>query len=281
MHVQFFIPILEALRELGGSATPSELKDKLIEMLDISDEELEEKLKTGIYRIDNQITWSKIYLVRAELIDTSDPVVISLTQEGWTKKPAEGEVVSIFKEIHGNLVRKKGKPKGPKKDAGEDAVVEEIKQPHAQELLEVLRSLPPEGFERLCQRLLRASGFQKVIVRGRSGDGGIDGEGILEINPLVSVKVIFQAKRYQDSVSSSQIRDFRGAMLGRAEKAIFITTGRFTSSAKAEAAREGAVPIELIDGDKLVRLFEQRMLGLKQKVVYEVDLAFFEEFQSR
>lgn len=142
-----------------------------------------------------------------------------------------------------------------------------------------MKSLSPEGFERLCQRLLRASGFKKVEVKGRAGDGGIDGEGILEINPLVSLKVIFQAKRYKEAVSPSLIRDFRGAMQGRAEKGIFITTGRFTQEAKKEAIREGAPPIELVDGEKLVRLFEQRQLGLKPKTVYEIDLSFFDEYR--
>jgi len=276
MHVQFFLPILEALRELGGSATPSELKDKLIETLGITDEELEEKLKNGMSRIDNQITWSKIYLVRAGLLDTSDPEVLSLTEEGLSRELNDNDVLLIFKEIHKGFVSKRGKRK-PQKQV--DLEEPEEKQPHAAELLEILRSLPPEGFERLCQRLLRSSGFKKVIVKGRSGDGGIDGEGILEINPLVSVKVIFQSKRYKDAVSSSQIRDFRGAMQGRAEKGIFITTGRFTSDAKAEAIREGVPPIELVDGDKLVQLFEQRQLGLKQKVIYEVDHSFFDEYR--
>ena len=100
-------------------------------------------------------------------------------------------------------------------------------QPHRRQLLDLLRSLPPDGFERLCQLLLRVSGFNKVEVKGRSGDGGIDGEGMLEINPLVSVKVIFQSKRYKGAVSASQIRDFRGAMQGRAEKGIFITSPKF------------------------------------------------------
>ena len=150
---------------------------------------------------------------------------------------------------------------------------------HEGALLDLLKSLSPEGFERLCQRLLRASGFKKVEVKGRAGDGGIDGEGILEINPLVSLKVIFQAKRYKEAVSPSLIRDFRGAMQGRAEKGIFITTGRFTQEAKKEAIREGAPPIELVDGEKLVRLFEQRQLGLKPKTVYEIDLSFFDEYR--
>ena len=278
MHVQFFLPILESLQGLGGSASLSELKDALIEMMDISEEELEEKLKSGVARIDNQISWNKIYLTKGGFIDTSDPDVWSLTEKGLKMHLTEDDVLKIFKKIHGGFVTKR-QQKTKQNEETESKDFEED-QAHRIKLLEILKSLSPDGFERLCQRLLRASGFKKVVVKGRSGDGGIDGEGILEINPLVSLKVIFQSKRYKDSVSTSQIRDFRGAMQGRAEKGIFITTGRFTTEAKKEAIREGVPPIELVDGHKLVQLFEQKQLGLKPKTVYDIDDSFFDEYRG-
>ncbi|MCB9249141.1 MAG: restriction endonuclease [Ignavibacteriales bacterium] len=145
-------------------------------------------------------------------------------------------------------------------------------------LLEVLRSLPPDGFEKICQRLLRESGFQEVKVTGKSNDGGIDGYGILEINPFVSFNVLFQSKRYKGAVSASQVRDFRGAMQGRADKGIIITTGSFTSEAKKEARRDGAPPIELVDGEKLVEMFEKLQLGVIPKIIYQVDEDFFKEY---
>ena len=146
-------------------------------------------------------------------------------------------------------------------------------------LLPVIKSLSPEGFERLCQRLLREHGFQNVRVTGRSGDGGIDGEGILEINPLLSFKVLFQCKRYQGSVGSGMIRDFRGALVGKADKGIMLTTGSFTMDAKREAVRDGANPIELVDGEKLVRMFEKLELGVKPRIVYEIDIDFFNDYR--
>ncbi|MEK7720624.1 MAG: restriction endonuclease, partial [Bacteroidota bacterium] len=87
------------------------------------------------------------------------------------------------------------------------------------------QNLTPEGFERICQRLLRESGFGKVVVTGQSHDGGIDVFGILEMNPFVSFKVLFQCKRYRGTVSIAQVGDFRNAMIGRAEKGIIMTTG--------------------------------------------------------
>jgi restriction system protein len=143
---------------------------------------------------------------------------------------------------------------------------------------DVLKSPPPGGFERVSQRLLCESGFERVIITGKSGDGGIDGHGILQVNPFVSFTVLLQCKRYAGAVSASQVRDFRGAMMGRADKGI-ITTGTFTTEATKEARRDGAPPIELVDGETLVQMFERLELGVKPKTIYEVDDAFFEEYR--
>jgi restriction system protein len=153
-------------------------------------------------------------------------------------------------------------------------------QEHRAKLLNLIRSLPPGGFERLSQRLLRESGFQQVVVTGRSGDGGIDGIGVLQVNPFVSFNVLFQCKRYQGAVTPSQVRDFRGAMMGRADKGIIITTGTFTLDAKKEARRDGVPPIELVDGDLLVGMFERLELGLSPRATYDVDEKFFEDFKK-
>lgn len=139
--------------------------------------------------------------------------------------------------------------------------------------------MSPAGFERFCQRLLRESGFQEVTVTGRSGDGGIDGIGILQVNALVSFKVLFQCKRYSGSVTVTQVRDFRGAMMGRADKGIILTTGSFTADSRKEAVRDGVPPIELVDGEKLIGMLEKLELGLKPRITYEVDAEFFSTFE--
>jgi restriction system protein len=146
--------------------------------------------------------------------------------------------------------------------------------------MEVLQSLPGAGFERLCRRLLRDAGFEQVSVTGRSGDGGIDGIGILELNAFVSFKVLFQCKRWTGSVPPATVRDFRGAMMGRADKGLILTTSTFTAEAKREAIRDGVPPIELVDGEKLVELFERYQLGLAPIETYRVDEAFFDQFRS-
>jgi restriction system protein len=136
-------------------------------------------------------------------------------------------------------------------------------------LLAVLGKMTPDGFERLAQRLLREAGFTKVEVRGKSGDGGIDGVGVLRVN-LVSFQVYFQCKRWKGSVGSKEIRDFRGALQGRADKGLFITTGNFTSQASDEATRDGAIAIDLIDGDRLCDLLKENRLGVSTEMIERI-----------
>jgi restriction system protein len=137
--------------------------------------------------------------------------------------------------------------------------------------------LTPGAFERLSQRLLRESGFIKVEVRGKSGDGGIDGVGVLRVN-LVSFQVYFQCKKWKGSVGAKEIRDFRGAMQGRADKGLFITTGHFTSQASDEATRDGATAIDLIDGDRLCDLLKEKGLGITTETIerVKIDTPWFE-----
>ncbi|MBU1092734.1 restriction endonuclease [Patescibacteria group bacterium] len=132
--------------------------------------------------------------------------------------------------------------------------------------------MSPDAFERLTQRILRESGFVQVEVTGRTGDGGIDGKGIAKIHGFMSFHVIFQCKKYQGSVSAGDIRDFRGAMVGRADKGLFITTGTFTSAAVKEATRDGAPPIDLVDGEQLAEKLKEFQLGIKTEMIEKVTI---------
>ena len=277
--IRFFKPIIEVLKDIGGSGTVAEVIDHVIEKMMIPESEQEETLKGGQSRVRNQIQWARFYLAQADLIDSSKRGIWSLTEKGLSTDTMTFDSLGIFKKIHKSFSKAK-KPKDlDKPPIGE--LEEEIEPPdHRTNLLNLIKSLPPSGFERLSQRLLRESGFQKVVVTGKSGDGGIDGVGILQVNAFVSFNVLFQCKRYQGAVTPSQIRDFRGAMMGRADKGIIITTGTFTLEAKKEARRDGAPPIELVDGDTLVQMFEQLQLGLIPRTTYDVDEKFFDDFKK-
>lgn len=272
--VKYMGPVLEALKELGGSARPAEVEAKVVDILHVPDEVQDEQLASGGSRFRNRIHWARFYLSKAGFLDSSVRGVWNLTEEGQAKALSYPEALKICRDVQTKWGRS---AKSPKKVEIEDDD-EVIEVDHREELLNLLKKLPPEGFERLCQRLLRESGFQQVTVTGKSGDGGLDGHGVLQVNPLVSFYVYFQSKRWAGSVGASVVRDFRGAMMGRADKGIIITTGTFTVDAKKEAVRDGVPPIELVDGEKLVTMFEGLELGLKPKTVYEIDESFFEEF---
>jgi restriction system protein len=265
------IPLIQVLRELGGSASSSEATDAVIQQEKITEKELEET-----DRVRNGIAWARMQLVYSGHLDSSTRGVWRLTEKGLHEDLSKLDPAELYYSVC--------RSSKSKNEDNETAITvgtsdEKMLEPAETQLLPVLKSLSAEGFERLCQRLLREYGFQNVKVTGRSGDGGIDGEGILEINPLLSFKVIFQCKRYQGSVSSGMVRDFRGAMIGRADKGIFLTTGTFTMDAKAEAVRNSAHPLELVDGEKLVGMFEKLELGLKPRTIYEVDSEFFKEYR--
>jgi restriction system protein len=140
-----------------------------------------------------------------------------------------------------------------------------------------MQQIAPDAFERLCQRLLRESGFTRVEVSGKSGDGGIDGVGVLRVN-LISFQVLFQCKRWKGSVGSEVVRNFRGAMQGRADKGLIITTGTFTAEARKEATRDGAPAIDLIDGEALCDLMKDLELGVRVREVRSEVVTLDEEF---
>ena len=281
--VRFFGPLLDALRSIGGSAKPDEAIDRVAQDLKISDSVLNEVLPSGGLRFRNRVAWARFYLVREGLLDSSKHGVWSLTEKGFKTSLTYVQSEEIFRKW-----AKVFQEQRKKKDA-EEPLAEKIAEgtgspskDYREEVLEVLTGLPAEGFERLSQRLLREAGFTQVLVTGKSGDGGIDGVGTLQVNPLVSFKVLFQCKRYANanSVTPSQVRDFRGAMGGRADKGIIITTGTFTAEARKEASRDGVPHIELIDGEKLVDMLEKLELGLKPVKTYEVVHSFFKDFEA-
>lgn len=280
--VKWFGPTLDALRQLGGSGKPKEVVEQISKNLNIPDNVLEETMKSGILRFQNQVAWARQYLVWEGYLDDNTRGVWTLTRLGYKTQLNEDKARQIFLkwvDIH----QKSRKEKSEKEiiEEQEEIKPEVIEQAFTPTLLAVLKSISPKGFENLCKRLLREHGFENVEVTGSSHDGGIDGYGTLELNPFVSMKVLFQCKRYKGTVSRAQVGDFRNAMLGRAEKGIILTTGTFSEDAKREASRDGAPPIELINGEKLVELFEIKQLGVKQKTIFEVDLKFFEPYMDR
>lgn len=211
--------------------------------------------------------WAKSYLKKGGAVENSTMGVWSITDLG--EKMSEEEVLAIPAMVRKDYAAKrKDKVKVIEEEESYDFPAAE-NDDWQDELLQILLALKPDAFERLCQRLLRESGFSRVEVTGKSSDGGIDGVGVLRVN-LLSFQVSFQCKRYQGSVGSSVIRDFRGAMVGRSDKGLVITTGTFTSEARKEAVRDGAPAIDLIDGEEMCNLLRKEKLGITTEIIEKV-----------
>jgi restriction system protein len=219
MHLRFWIPTIEALKELSASGKAAEVADLVVEKLNISEEELNETLQNGTSKI-----WARFFLVKLGYLDASQRGVWNLTEKGLKAELNEDDFHQELKGLKRKRRQEREKTKNdksPEKDESNDEEESIEGNDYRIELLNILKSILPNGFERICQRLLRESGFEQVKVTGKSGDGGIDGHGILQVNPFVSFNVLFQCKRYRGTLSSSIIRDFRGAMMGRADKGIY------------------------------------------------------------
>ena len=281
-YERFLAPVLAALRELGGSARAAQVKLQVLDSMNFSEAARGEVTPRGLPRLGKQIAWARFYLAKSGYLDSSKRGVWSLTEKGKNADLRPEDVRSIIREINAQFKPDRirdTKETSQLSDVGDESPASQID--HRQQLLDTLRSIPPGGFEELCRYLLLVSGFEEVTVTGRSGDGGIDGHGLLRVGKLVSMKVLFQCKRVTDSVGSNVVRDFRGALSGRADQGIILTTGYFTSSAEQEAKRDGVVPIELVDGDRIVELFEEMEIGLKNpRTVFDIDDEFFRRYRS-
>ncbi|MFN4973126.1 MAG: restriction endonuclease [Bacteroidota bacterium] len=274
--LKYVNPVLTALQLNGGAGDSSDIIEQVIDKLGITENDLEEITSNGQSRIRNQIQWARFYLFKAGLIDNAQRGIWRLTNEGLDRKLDDDGVYNLFKSVQNSV--KKTPTSKPKKT---EPVFENIPiedEEHSIGLINIIQNLTPSGFEKLCKRLLTEIGINEIVITGGSGDQGIDGKGIVKLNDVVSLNIVFQCKRYKETVSPHHVRDFRGAMQGRGEKGLIITTGRFTKEAKSEANRDGVTPIELIDGDRLIELFEKYRLGLKPVTVYEIDHDFFKGF---
>ena len=270
-------PLLEALFELGGSGSIDEIYEKVIEMQNIDDELASvphNPEKSTLTEIGYRLAWARTYLKKYGFLENSTRGVWAITALAREKKLVDSKnVVKTVRDADKEAAKKKlvKTTRENEIELHDDSSIET--DSWQEELYHLLtKEIAPDAFERLTQRLLRESGFVQVEVTGRTGDGGIDGKGIARIHGFMSFHVIFQCKKYQGSVSAGDIRDFRGAMVGRADKGLFITTGTFTPAAIKEATRDGAPPIDLVDGEHLAEKLKELQLGIKTEMIEKVTL---------
>ena len=270
-YEDLFNPTIQALKNLGGSASISEIEDEVSQILNLSDEEINDIHKESRTKLSYRLAWARTYLKNAGLLENSKRGVWVLTQKGNQVGNVESEKI---KKITREKLDEKKESESDIADSGTiDDPENEIDEFSWQDnLLNIIKKIDPISFEKLCQRMLRELGFKNVEVTRKTNDGGIDGRGILRLGGVMSFHIMFQAKRYKDTVSSPVVRDFRGAMMGRGDKGLIITTGTFSREAKKEAARDGATPIDLIDGYDLVEKLKELQLGIDVEMVEKITI---------
>jgi restriction system protein len=246
--------------------------DRVIDIVKPSPEILEHPHGDGRNtELEYQLAWARTYLKKAGLLTNSAHGVWALTPKGSDATVVD--VPSVVKLLRADRQPRKRRGRRPTPVEGAaDPASAAPDDSWRDRLLAALLAMSPAAFERLAQRLLREAGFIEVEVTGRSGDGGIDGHGIIRVAGLISFPVLFQCKRYSGNAGPSAVRDFRGAMMGRADKGLIITTGGFTREARAEATRDGAPPIDLIDGDLLADKLKELQLGVTTRLVEQVNV---------
>jgi restriction system protein len=268
-------PTLDALKRLGGSATVDELDAAVTASLGLSDEQLQIPHISGTdtrTEIEYRLAWTRTILKIAGLIENSSRGVWALRDAHL--EPSQIDPQQVLRRHRQEYQSRRSGPETvvgtPLADTAQPVEVPDLDW--RERLLSVVRDIAPDQFERLSMRLLREAGFTQVVVTGRSGDGGIDGKGIVRLQGIVSFHVVFQCKRYTGVVQAQDVRAFRGAIEGRADRGLFITSGRFTSGATAEASREGARPIDLIDGGAFAEMLKHYGLGVTVTTVEQVDV---------
>jgi len=271
---ELLIPTIKALKELGDSGTGEEINTKVYEIVNITDDVLQipHGEDGAINEVAYRLAWSRTYLKKYGLLENSSRGI-------WALSRADIDIATLDKDEITRTVREQVRTIKPKTKKETEQQTQkqieyeiEVTEGWKQNLLNTLYSISPVAFERLAQRILRESGFFQAEVTGKTGDGGIDGKGIVRISGFLSFHVIFQCKRYKGSVTPDKIRDFRGAMQGRADKGLFITTGTFTREAIKEATRDGAPPIDLIDGELLCDKLKELGLGIETKLTETVEV---------
>lgn len=265
---QLMNPLIAAMHELGGSGTVEEINSKTTKIAGLTDEQLEiyhNPEKGGQTEVEYRLAWARTYLKKYGLLENSSRGIWALTPDGRELNAVDPKEVKRF-------ARQQYQEAKQEQEIADVTSETQEQLSWRAELLDTVRQMEPAAFERLTQRLLREAGFTQVEVTGRTGDEGIDGKGLMRLGGLLSFHVLFQCKRYTGSVSAPQVRDFRGALVGRADKGLLITTGRFTRDAVHEATRDGAPAIDLIDGEQLADKLKELGLGVETKIVYKEEV---------
>jgi restriction system protein len=289
---QMYKEFLDAISD--GEAHPfKEICDKLARTFNISDEERNIFLASGRQRkFDSYVSWTRAYLKAAGLIIFPQATFSQITDEGKkvlleNPEKIDGRYLKRY-ESYRNFIA----PKAKKKAADQLSAIpyfstppseiigtafSEINKSLIQELLSEILNKPPGFFEKLVVDLLVKMGYGSGIVTGKVGDGGID--GLIAEDKLGFSSICIQAKRYDTKtvIGSPEIQRFKGAILDKTEKGLFVTTAKFSSGAIDYAKEKHIV---LIGGEKLARLMIEYDIGVSTYETYKlkkINVEYFAE----
>lgn len=250
------LPLLRALRQLGGRARPNEVYPALEQhFVELTEADKAERLESGGSRWQNRVQFARQNLVTQGLIDPNERGVWKLTAAG-EKRAKE----PLSKLPH---------PAAPR-SADLAELWDAYEQAQHERLLTRLHELAPSQFEVFAREFLRAYGFIDMEVTNAGPDGGIDGHGRLRVG-VATLRAAFQCKRWKGSVGRPEVDKFRGAIQGEFEQGVFFTTSAFTPQAQDASIKKGAVPIILFDGDQLVRIMIEKSIGITRRPLYLFD----------
>jgi restriction system protein len=302
--IKYAIPLLQALRDKGGQLRLAESIEATRDRLGLAEWQLNQPGFGGEPSIRTGLTWARAHLISWGYLSLVETDQIRLTASGLAASDTGAfpdATETLFNDSQRRFiaglqvadtsdspssVAAINPPAPPASEpsrasapaAGIDGLPtsRDLGTVPGNELIPILDSLNPTIFGRLLEKLLSRQGFTEVRITERLEDGSISGIGTLAINPLVGIKGMLHIKKTQVPISRALIREFRGTLVGRASKGIFVTTGRFTSEAREEADRDGVDAIDLVDGIQLIRMLEELEIAVKARTVYDLDPLFFD-----
>ena len=234
----------------------------------------------------DRVGWALSDLKAQRLVENVTRGIWDLTEEGRVIgfDDLERRVKDARREYHRRRRIALAEPAEPDvEEPEEDGEVPHEGSNWIDQLLKRLHALSPGGFERLARELLLSAGFDEVKVTQLSHDGGIDGVGTYRPSGLISFRTAFQCKRWKNTpVGAPEVQAFQGAIQGQADRGIIITTSYFTSDANRQAGRSGAMPIDLIPGERLAELLKEHKVGVRTEMVEQItiDTDYFDRFDK-
>lgn len=286
-------PVLRIVNDAGQRLARQQILKCLVSLFNLSDGDLQEMVPSGGQsRIENRTNWAITDLKKAGLLNNPLRNQWEITPSGRQYLTDHQGTIRLteLEALWPESVSKKDDKSAATSDVSEVTPDEQMERSYREhqerltdEILDSVKAVSPQSFERLVNRLLSQMGYGEIDQEsGYSGDQGID--GILNQDTLGLEKVYVQAKRHTVSqIGEPDIRNFSGSLGAKgATKGVFITTSTFSPTA-CQTARDismGNQFIRLIDGRELAELMGTHGVGVVTEIVYEVkklDANYFAE----